>query len=147
MSIAFIILVLKESVILPLFSVFWGQCMQFLNFCILRCSTMWWYKGNLHNVIAIKVPQYWLKTSLCASFMGHSLWQDSAIALLIIYLLYVGDGTVEGSGVQTQSSHLTVFCLVHAIGLLQFQKSMRAIVCGLAYIHCFAPFPIDNFYD
>lgn len=58
-----------------------------------------------------------------------------------------GDGTVEGSGVQTQSSHLTVFCLVHAIGLLQFQKSMRAIVCGLAYIHCFAPFPIDNFYD
>lgn len=89
MSIAFIILVLKESVILPLFSVFWGQYMQFLNFCILRCSTMWWYKGNLHNVIAIKVPQSWLKTSLCASFMGRSLWQDSAIALLMIYLLYV----------------------------------------------------------
>lgn len=89
MSIAFIILVLKESVILPLFSVFWGQYMQFLNFCILRCSMMWWYKGNLHNVIEIKVPQCWLKTSLCASFMGRSLLQDSAVALLIIYLLYV----------------------------------------------------------
>lgn len=89
MSIAFIILVLKESVILPLFSVFWGQYMQFLHFCILRCSILLWYKGNLHNVIEIKVPQYWLKTSLYASFMGRSLLQDSAIALLIIYLLYV----------------------------------------------------------
>lgn len=139
MSIAFIILVLKESVILPLFSVFWGQYMQFLNFCILRCSTMWWYKGNLHNVIAIKVPQYWLKTSLCASFMGHSLWQDSAIALLIIYLLYVRGWYCRRrrSTDPEQSPHCFLSGLCYWL----------VIVCGLAYIHCIAPFPIDNFYD